>query len=84
MAFRLKNGVFSVRCRRPGCPFNTRIEIETILMGETQEDVAREAIKIAMDMAKTKHDAVYGTSHSLENPAIHKVAGGYEQFGPKS
>ena len=84
MAFRLKDGVFSVRCRRHGCPFDTQIKIETLLMGATQEDVAREAMKIAKDMATTKHDAVYGTNHYLENPAIRKVTGTYEHFGPKS
>ena len=84
MAFKLKNGVFAVRCRHPGCPFDTRITIETNLMGATEKDVELEAVKIAKDMATTKHDAVYGTSHYLEKPAIHKVAGTYEPFGAKS
>jgi hypothetical protein len=84
MAYRLKNGVFSVRCRRPGCPFNTQIKIETNLMGATEKDIELEAIKIARDMATTKHDAVYGTSHYLENPAIRKIGGTYEPFGAKS
>jgi hypothetical protein len=81
MAFKLKNGVFSVRCRRPGCPFDTQIKIESNLMGATEKDVEAEAIKIARDMATTKHDAVYSTSHYLENPVIRKVAGTYERFG---
>jgi len=84
MAFRLKNGVFAVRCRRPGCPFNTQIKIETNLIGATEKDVESEAIKIARDMATTKHDAVYGTNHYLENPAIRKIGGNYEPFGAKS
>ena len=84
MGYRLKNGVFSVRCRHPGCPFNTQIKIESILMGATEKDVELEATKIARDMATTKHDAVYGTNHYLENPVIHKVAGKYEPFGARS
>ena len=81
MGFRLKNGVYSVRCRRPGCPFNTQITIETNIMGATEKDVEVEAFKIARDMATTKHDAVYGTNHYLENPAIRKVGGRYEPVG---
>jgi hypothetical protein len=84
MAYRLKNGVFSVRCRRPDCPFNTQIKIETNLMGAAEKDVELEANKIARDMATTKHDAVYGTRHYLENPAIRKIGGTYELFGAKS
>jgi hypothetical protein len=84
MGFRLKNGVFSVRCRRPGCPFNTQLKIETTLMGATEKDVELEAFKIARDMATTKHDAVYGSNHYLENPAIHKIGGTYEPFGAKN
>ena len=82
MAYRLKNGVFSVRCRHSGCPFNTQLKIETNLMGATEQDIGLEAKKIARDMATTKHDAVYGTSHYLEKPHIHKAAGTYEPFGP--
>ncbi|UCF98050.1 MAG: hypothetical protein JSV89_00590 [Spirochaetaceae bacterium] len=81
MAFRLKNGVFAVRCRHPRCPFNTQIKIETNIMGATEKDVELEATKIARDMATTKHDAVYGTNHYLENPVIRKAAGNYEPFG---
>ena len=84
MAFKLKNGVFAVRCRHPGCPFNTRITIGTNLMGATEKDVELEAAKIAKDMATTKHDAVYGTNHYLEKAAIHKVSGTYEPFGARS
>ena len=84
MAFKLKDGVFAVRCRHPGCPFNTRIKIETNLIGTTEKDVELEAMKIAKDMATTKHDAVYGTNHYLDRPAIHKVAGTYEPFGARS
>ena len=53
-------------------------------MGATEKDVELEATKIARDMATTKHDAVYGTNHYLENPVIHKVAGNYEPFGARS
>jgi hypothetical protein len=84
MAYKLKNGVFSVRCRHPGCPFNTQIKIETSLMGTTELDVELEAKKLARNMATTKHDSVYGTNHYLvEKPDIHKVSGIYEPFSPR-
>ena len=84
MAYRLKNGVFSVRCRHQGCPFNTQIKIESNLMGATEKDVEFEAFKIARDMATTKHDAVYGSNHYLDDPVIRKTGGTYEPFGAKS
>ena len=83
MAYKLQNGVFSVRCRHPGCSFDTQIKIETNLVGATEKDVEVEAIKIARDMANTKHHAVYGTRHPLENPVIRRIGGHYEPYGPK-
>ena len=83
MAYRLKDGVYSVRCRHPGCNFDTQIKVETNLVGVTEKDVEQEAMKIARDMANTKHHALYGTRHYLENPLIRKVGGHYEHFGPK-
>jgi hypothetical protein len=81
MAYKLKNGVFAVRCRHEGCPFNTRITITQNLMGMTEQDVEIEAKKLARDMGRNKHDAVYGKTHTLESPEIHKVAGVYQTFG---
>lgn len=81
MAYKLKDGVFAVRCRHEGCPFNSRLAIDQNLMGMTEQDVEIEAKKIARDMARNKHDAVYGKSHTLEKPDIHRVSGVYQPFG---
>ncbi len=84
MAYKLKNGVFSVRCRYKGCPFHTQIPIEQNLMGMAEQDVELEAKKLIKDMATTKHDAVYGNTHGLHNPDIHRISGSYQPIGPAS
>lgn len=84
MAYKLKKGVFKVDCKQPGCPFDYEFEINQNIMGVTEEDVESEAKKIARDMARIKHDSVYGSKHSLFNPTIRKVSGVYEAMGAKS
>lgn len=84
MAYKLKKGVFKVECKYSGCPFNVDIEINQNIMGMTEEDVEVEARKIARDMALIKHDAMYGSKHTLTSPAIRKVSGVYEAIGAKS
>jgi hypothetical protein len=81
MAYKLVKGRYAVRCRHPGCPFHTQLNIETNLMGMTEADVELEAHKLAKDMAFTQHDAVYGTRHPLKDPEIHKVGGSYQRIG---
>jgi hypothetical protein len=75
MAFKMENGVYTVRCRHHGCPFHADIKIELNIMGETAQDVEEEAKKVARDKGNTMHDAVYGTSHKLENPVMRKSSG---------
>jgi len=75
MPFRLKKGVYAVRCRHPHCPFNERIEITENIMGMTESDVKWEALKMARDAAGVKHDSIYGRKHVLENPEV-RMAGG--------
>ncbi len=75
MAFKMENAVYLVRCRHPGCPFHADIKIEVNIMGETARDVEQEAMKVARDKGNTMHDAVYGTSHKLENPVMRKSSG---------
>ena len=75
MAFKLANAVYLVRCHHPGCPFHADIKLEQIIMGVTAEDVEEEARKLARDKGNTMHDAVYGTTHKLEKPEIHKTSG---------
>jgi hypothetical protein len=81
MPYRLKNGIYSVRCRYPRCPFHSQFEIEQNIMGMTEKDVELEAKKLARDMALIKHDAIHGTRHALRNPEIRKVSGAYELVG---
>jgi hypothetical protein len=75
MPYRLKKGVYAVRCRHPHCPFNDRIEIVENIMGVTESDVRMEALKMARDTAVVKHDSIYGRKHALENPEVRMVGG---------
>jgi len=82
MPYRLKNGIYAVRCRYPKCTFNSQFEIQQNIMGMTERDVEIEAKKIARDMALIKHDAIHASRHSLRNPEIRKVSGTIELIGP--
>jgi hypothetical protein len=75
MPYKLKNGVYAVRCRQPQCTFDVRMEIDQMIMGITEQDVETEARRLAREMALTKHDAIHGTKHSLKNPEIRKMSG---------
>ncbi|MCK4796223.1 MAG: cyclic nucleotide-binding domain-containing protein [Spirochaetes bacterium] len=78
MAYKLKKGVFRVKCNAPNCSFDAEFEIGQNVMGVSQEDVIKEAKKVAKDMAIIMHDAQYGIKHSLTNPIINKITGIYE------
>jgi len=82
MPYRLKNGIYAVRCRYPRCTFHSQFEIDQNIMGMTEKDVEIEAKRIARDMALIKHDAIHAARHSLRNPEIRKVSGSYELIGP--
>lgn len=81
MAYRLKNGEFRVTCKNPGCSFDFKAKITQNIQGITEEDVESEALKIAKDIGRLKHDAIYGKNHTLTNPSIRKVSGVYEAIG---
>ena len=81
MPYKLKNGIYAVRCRYPRCTFNVQLEIEQNLAGMTQKDVEDEAKRLVRDMAMIKHDAIHATRHTLRNPEIRKVSGSYELIG---
>jgi hypothetical protein len=81
MPYRLKNGIFLIRCRYPGCPFHTQVTIEQKIMGMTEKDVELEAKNLARDIGKTKHDAMYGTRHALRNPDVRRTSGSYQLIG---
>jgi CRP-like cAMP-binding protein len=84
MPFKLNKGVYSVRCRYPGCPFNDQIEIEQNIMGVTESDVELEARKTARDAALVKHDSIYGRRHVLQNPEVRRVSGSCVSVGSSS
>ena len=81
MPYKLKGGVYAVKCRHAGCSFNTRFEIDQNIMGMTEQDVELEARRLARDMAQTKHDAIFGNKHSLKNPEVRKVSGVHQLVG---
>jgi hypothetical protein len=84
MPYKLKNGIYAVRCRYPRCTFHSQFEIKQNIMGMTEQDVEIEAKRIARDMALIKHDSIHATRHTLRNPEIRKVSGSYELIGPAS
>jgi len=81
MSFRLKDAVFKVRCKEPGCPFNSDFSVKENIMGATEADVDSEAIKIARNMGFIKHDALYGRKHQLMNPEVYKIDARYDRIG---
>jgi len=82
MSFRLKEAVFKVRCREPGCSFISDFVVKENIMGATEADVDSEALKIARNLGYIKHDAILGRKHQLFNPEVYKVSGSYEHIGP--
>ena len=82
MSFRLKEAVFKVRCREPGCSFVSDFAVKENIMGATEADVDSEALKIARNLGFIKHDALLGRKHQLANPDVYKVSGSYEHIGP--
>lgn len=81
MAYVLRDGLFQVKCRQPGCPFKSEFKIGQTIMGTTDRDCESEATKIASNMAAIKHDAIYGRTHVLRDPVVRKVGGVYAAFG---
>jgi CRP-like cAMP-binding protein len=81
MSYRLKVGVFKVRCREPGCPFFSEFVVKENIMGATEADVDSEALKIARNLGFIKHDALYGRKHQLANPDVTKASATYERMG---
>lgn len=84
MAYKLKTGKYRVACKYPGCTFDHEFSINQVIMGVTEEDVESEAKKFARDMARVKHDALYGNKHTLTNPTIRKISGVFEAVGAQS
>lgn len=81
MSFRLKEGIYKVRCREPGCPFFSEFVVKENIMGATEADVDSEALKIARNLGFIKHDALYGRKHQLSNPEVTKASATYEHLG---
>jgi hypothetical protein len=81
MAFKLKEAMFRVRCREPGCPFVSDFLVKENLQGATEADVNNEAWKLAKDLGVTRHDAIHGKHHPMINPDIHIIRSSYETIG---
>jgi hypothetical protein len=82
MPYRLKKGVYAVRCRYPQCTFEARMEIDQNLMGMTEWDVEIEAVNMARGMAMIKHDSLLRLRrHMLTRPEIRRVSGYTELVG---
>jgi hypothetical protein len=81
MSFRLKEGIYKIRCREPGCPFASEFSVKENIMGATEADVDTEALKIARNMGFIKHDALFGRKHQMANPEVTKVNSSYERIG---
>jgi hypothetical protein len=81
MSFRLTQALYRVRCREPGCAFNSEFVVKENIMGATEADVDTEALKIARNLGFIKHDALYGRKHQLNNPEVTKVTASYERLG---
>jgi hypothetical protein len=82
MSIRLKEVVFKVKCRWPGCPYVDDVSVKDNIMGLTEADVDSEAWKIARGVSYNKHDAIHGNFHPLTDPSIVKVSGTYDRLGP--
>jgi len=84
MGFKLKKAVFKIDCKYPGCPFDTEFTVTQNIMGMTEDDVENEAKKLALGMARIKHESVYGAKHQLTDPTVKKLSALYEAVGAKT
>jgi len=84
MAFKLKEALFRVRCREPGCPFVSDFLVKENLQGATEADVESEAWKLAKDIGINRHDAIHGKRHSMIDPEVHRIRSSYEMIGASS
>jgi len=81
MAYRLKEAVYKVRCRQPGCTFISEFVVKANLMGATKADIDSEAWKIAKGLGTNQHDAIHGVKHLMCDPDIRKTRSIYEAVG---
>jgi len=81
MPFRLKEAVYRIKCRAPGCRFVSDCVVRENIMGATEADVDVEVLKIARNLAYIKHDSLHGRKHDLANPDIMKMSCKYERLG---
>ena len=84
MAFKLKEAVFRVRCREPGCPFVSDFLVKENIQGATEADVDSEAWKYAKDLGINRHDAIHGKRHPMIDPDVHRIRSSYEMIGASS
>ena len=81
MSFRLKEAVYRIKCKAPGCRFVSDFSVRDNIMGATERDVDDEVRKIARNLAYIKHDSLHGRKHDLSNPEIMKLSCRCERLG---
>ncbi len=78
MPYRLKKGIFNIKCDVENCPFDLKLEITNNITGITEKDVEAEAKKFFYEIAKLKHDELYFDKHALNKKNIEKISIIYE------
>lgn len=78
MAYKLKKGIFNIKCDEENCPFDLKLEINNTITGISEEDVESEAKNFFYEIARLKHDELYSGRHALNKKNIEKVSIIYE------
>lgn len=83
MVYRLKKGIFRIKCDNNNCDFNEELDINNKIMGITEEDVEEEAKNMALDIASNIHDTQLSKEHPITNPKITKISVIFEAVGTR-
>lgn len=70
MSFKLKKGIFNVKCPEENCDFELDIDVKQNILGFTEKEVENNSKKIAGVIAKLQHDLDVSKKHFLNNPLI--------------
>ena len=75
MLYQMRDGMYQVRCRYPGCAFTTRLVLKEPILGESERELELKAENAARNLAQLKHDGLHGPWHVLRNPEVRRLAG---------
>jgi len=75
MMYEMRDGLYQIHCRYPGCAFSTRLALSEPVPGESEREVELKAGNTARNIAQAKHDELHGAWHALRNPDIRRLAG---------